>query len=77
MTKFDVKISVIPNGLEKYMALTLNKNLVFIDSMLFMNSSLDKLAKNLSDRDFSEEFSGEKLLVKEKGVYTYEFFQKI
>ena len=80
MSKFDVKISVIPNGLEKYMSFTLNKNLVFIDSMLFMNSSLDKLVKNLSDRDFkylSEEFSGEKLLVKEKGVYPYEFFQKI
>ena len=34
--KFDVKISVIPNGLE---------NLVFIDSMRFINSSLDKLVK--------------------------------
>ena len=30
----------------------LNKNLVFIDSMQFMNSSLDKLVKNLSDGDF-------------------------
>ena len=43
--KFDVKISVIPNGLEKYMALFLNKSLVFIDSMQFMNISLDKLLK--------------------------------
>ena len=31
--KFDVKVSVIPNGLEKYMAFTINKNLVFIDSI--------------------------------------------
>ena len=31
--KFDVKISVIPNELEKYMAFKVNKNLVFIDSM--------------------------------------------
>ena len=31
--KFDVKVSVIPNGLEKCMAFTINKNLVFIDSM--------------------------------------------
>ena len=45
LNKFNVKISVIPNGLEKYMAFTLNKNLVFIDSILFMNSSLDKLVK--------------------------------
>ena len=30
----------------------LNKNLAFIDSMQFMNSSFDKLAENLSDADF-------------------------
>ena len=41
--KFDVKVGVIPNGLEKYMAFTINKNLVFIDIMQFMNSSLDSL----------------------------------
>ena len=41
ISKFDVKISVIPNGLEKYMALTINKNLAFIGSMQSMNSSLD------------------------------------
>ena len=45
--QFDVKVSIIPNGLEKYMAFTINKNLVFIDSMQFMNSSLDSLVKNL------------------------------
>ena len=41
------------------MAFFLNKNLVFIGSMQFMNSSIDKLAKNLSDKDFKyliEEF---------------------
>ena len=64
MGKFDVRISVIPNGLEKYMTFTINKNLVFIDSMQFMNSSLDSLAKSLSDNNFkyfSEEFCGELL----------------
>ena len=44
--KFDLKVSVIPNGLEKYMAFTINKNFVFIDRMQFMNSSLDVLVKN-------------------------------
>ena len=39
--KFDVKVSVITNGLEKCMAFTINNNLVFIDSMQLMNSSLD------------------------------------
>ena len=38
--KFDFKVNAIPNGLEKYMAFTINNNLVFIDSMQFMNSSL-------------------------------------
>ena len=43
---FDVKISFIPNGLEKYMAFTINRNLGFIYSMQFVNSSLDALVKN-------------------------------
>ena len=45
--------------------------------MQFMNSSLDALFKNLSDNDFkylSQEFSGDLLeLVKQKGVYPYEY----
>ena len=77
LSKFDVKISAIPNGLEKYMAFTINKNLIFIDSMQFMNSSLQSLVKNLMRKDFkylSEEFSGVFLkLVKQKGVYPYEY----
>ena len=67
----------MPNGLEKSMAFIINTNLVFIDSMQFMNSSLDSLVKNLSDNDFKylfDEFSGEFLkLVKQKGVYPYEY----
>ena len=62
INKFDVQISVIPNGLEKYMAFTINKNLIFIISMQFMNSSLVVLVKNLSDNDFklsSQEFSSD------------------
>ena len=78
LSKFNCKVSVIPNSLEKYMSFTLNNNIVFIDSMLFMNSSLDKLVKNLPCKYFkylSEEFSGEKLeLVKKKGAYPYEYF---
>ena len=38
---FDVEVGVTPNRLEKYMAFFLNKNLVFIDSMQFMNSNLE------------------------------------
>ena len=58
------------------MAFAINNNLIFIDSMKFMNSSQDKLVKNFSDIDFkclSQEFSGDLLeLIKQKGVYLYE-----
>ena len=65
---------LIPIRLEKYMSFTLNKN-IFIDSMLFMNSSLDKLVKNLNDFKYlSELFSREQInLVKQKGIYPYEY----
>ena len=46
LSKFNVKINVIPNGLEKYMAFTINRNIIFIDSMQFMKSSIDSLIKN-------------------------------
>ena len=68
-----MKISAIPNGLEKYMAFFLGKNLVFIDSMQLMDLSLDKLVKNLSDEDFQsfiKEFGSENLkILKQKGAY--------
>ena len=77
LNKFDVKIEVIPNRLEKYMTFFLNKNLVFIDSMQFMNSSLEKLVKNLSDNDFKyliQEIVLKDLeLLKQKDAYPYEY----
>ena len=57
------------------MAFFFNKNLVFIDSMQFLDSNLDKLVKNLSDEDFEylvEEFGPKHLeLFKQKGAYPY------
>ena len=45
--------------------------------MQFMNSSLDKLAKDLMDEDFKylvEEFGSENLgLLKQKGAYPYKY----
>ena len=77
LSKLNCGISVIPNGLEKYMSFTLGKNVVFIDSMLFLNSSLGKLVSNLNSEDFkylSEVFKRGKLeLVKKKGVFPYEY----
>ena len=46
------------------MAFTIKKKMFLIDSMQFMNSSLDVLVKNLSEMDFkylSQEFSGDLL----------------
>ena len=52
LVKFGVEIDAIPNGLEKYKAFAVNINLTFINSMQFMNSSLDALVTNLPDNDF-------------------------
>ena len=77
INEFDVNVSAIPNGLEKYVAFAINKNLVIIDSKQFLNSSLEKLVKNVSDNDskyLSEKFHPEQIkLVKQKGVYPYEY----
>ena len=68
--KFDVKVNLVPNGLEKYMAFKINNILNFIDSMRFVNSGLHALVKNLSDNNFKyllQKFSGNLLeLVKQK-----------
>ena len=49
---------------------------MFIDNMQFINSSLDKLVKNLSDEDFKylvEESDSKNLrLLNQKGAYPYE-----
>ena len=61
------------------MAFFLNKSFAFFDSMQFINSSLNKLVKNLSDKDFKylvEEFGSENLeLLKQKGVYPCEYMK--
>ena len=57
------------------MSFTLNKNIVFIDSMVLMNSPLDKLVANLNDFKYLNKFfKGKQLeLVKKKGIYPYEY----
>ena len=58
--KFNFKINVIPNGLEKYMSF----NVIFIDSFQFLSSSLNSLGKNLGKHDFkylSQEFDSKVL----------------
>jgi hypothetical protein len=76
-------IGCIPNNMEKYMTFSLGQ-LQFIDTLQFMNSSLDKLAANLQTEDLritgrwhTEPAPGvlrvEALaLLRRKGVYPYE-----
>ena len=75
--KFNLKISFIPNGLEKYMSFSMNNKLTFINSLQFLSSSLDSLVKNLGKDDFkylSQEFDNNVLdLPKQKGFYPYDY----
>ena len=68
--KFNLKLNVIPNGLEKYMRFSINNELIFINSFQFLSSSLNSLVKNLGKDDykyFSQEFDNNVLdLVKKK-----------
>ena len=72
-----MKVNVVLNGLEKIHGFTITKNLIFIDSIQFMNFSLDTLGNNLSGNGFkylSQEFSDYLLeLLKQKWVYPYEY----
>ena len=45
--KFNLKVDVIPNGLEKYMVFFLGRDLVFIDSMHCMNCYVTVVLINL------------------------------
>ena len=75
--KINFKVDVTPNGSEKYMAFFLSRDLVFIDSMKFMNCSLDKLVKHLVDKNFKylvKEFGTENFkTLKQKGAYPFEY----
>ena len=72
-------INVIPNNMEKYMAFTLGKHLVFINHLQFISSCLDKLVLSNLPNDaikyMSEEIKNDKKLklMKQKDVYTYNY----
>jgi hypothetical protein len=78
---FGLEVNVIPNNMEKYMSFSLGKQLVFIDSIQFMASSLEALAGNLSKEDFKlvgQRWKGEDFeLVTKKGIFPYEYLDSI
>ena len=75
--KFNFKINVMPNGLEKYISFNINNKVAFVDSFQVLSSLLDSLVKNLDKDDFKylcQEFDRKVLdLVKQKGFYPYEY----
>ena len=77
------KVRCIAQNMEKYLSFSLG-NLKFIDSLQFMNSSLDKLVKNLAnaeggDQNFqhlNRHFTPEQTkLLRRKGVYPYSYVE--
>ena len=62
--KFNLKTSVTPKGLERYMSFTINNKLIFIERFHYLSSSLDRLVKSLNNDRFkylSQEFDKNKL----------------
>ena len=75
--KFNLKVIVIPKGLEKYLSFNnIKTNLSFINSFQFLSSSLNSLVKNLDKDDFkysSQESDNNALgTVNENGFSPYE-----
>ena len=81
LDRFNLKIKVIPNGLQKYMSFTISNKLSFIGSFQFylfpISSSLDSLVKNLSKDDFNYLSQGldnnASYLIIQKWFYLYEY----
>ncbi len=85
----DIDISVIGQGMEKYMSLSWGQHLTFKDSLLFMNSSLAQLTENLlhsgksnflhllpefaTDAVSSTSSDDAVLLLLKKGIYPYDY----
>ena len=72
------KIITVGNYLDrkKNILKNINFEIRFIDSLKFLNFSLDKLAKNLDKKDFhsiKQEFQHNAELVTKKGVYPYDY----
>ena len=53
--QFDLKINVIPNGLEKFMYFDINNKLIFTESFQFLSSSWDILLSYLLVNNFGKD----------------------
>ena len=77
LNNFDIDISVILKGIDKYMRIIVNRYITFIDSLQFYDSLLDTLASHLNNEDFKylvSEFDIDQLeILKRKDAYPYEW----
>ena len=79
------EINSLPNNMEKYISFSIG-NLDFIDSLQFMNSSLEKLVSNLAKEGSSKLYHLKKHMPQDedkfvdlllrKGVYPYDYMDK-
>ena len=79
------KITPIAQGLEKYLTIGWGKHIVFKDSLQFMSTSLDNLAKNLLSKGrehfvhLHKGFPGETAekmdMIMRKGIYPYDYMR--
>ena len=79
-----MSIAVWPNNSEKFLSFRIG-NIYFKDSLQFMQESLEKLTKNLVEKEIStnnsnvfkylsNQFKDEKLqLLKRKGIFPYDY----
>ena len=74
-------IRVIPNNMQKYLAISIGR-VQFLDSFQFTMKPLDKLVSTIDDKDYihtkkifsdEEEFN----LIKQKGVFPYDYFDSL
>ena len=74
---FDVDISVVPKGIDKYMNIIVNRHITFIDSLQLYNGLLDTLASIQNNENFkhlTSEFGIDKLeILKRKDAYHYKW----
>ena len=77
LRKFNLKINIIPNGLENFITFSINNKLCFINSFQSLSSSPGSLVKNLNKDDLrclAQKFDNNVLcLVKQNGLYLYEY----
>ena len=72
----NVSFSALPRNSNKFISLKI-ENFIFKDSYLFLNKSLDYLAKTVNDKDrisLKEEFCKNYELLTKKGIYPYDYF---